>query len=334
MQSILKILAAVVLALLLLFFVIKGFQKFFSMNGDVEEGNFEVSETESLNYVSAATIWPNIIIRVDSVARINDHNVIVEWAYVNEEEDFTTSFNWGFSQPNYVALSKLASITDDTQFPVSRDREGIPICANTNLYDKPEWSKEIFGGRDLPVWAQFDVPNDASGPLYLYLHGLNSDGNEFVKVDVTDLKGQHERAFLPRPTNWPDIYIQLVSIEHLENGTFHLRWKYINQNKSSRFIWGLNQPNIIASTQVFDYSNGEYHEVEKTDYNGTVKYECSSINLDDGSSWSRAIEPGGELEAFAKFKNVKGRNVQVLFHSSMPLFYNPDRPSSEVKPTN
>jgi len=139
---------------------------------------------------------------------------------------------------------------------------------------------------------------------------------------------QYARIFKPRKTNWPEIYIQLDFIER-KGDTIKIYWKYLNKTKNERFIWGLNQPNFVSHTQIFDYDTGKYHNVSRIFKGGAVQYLCSSTNKDDNSGWSKAIPAGGELNAEATFKNVKGKNIQILYHSAMPLFYKPDNSTFE-----
>ncbi len=269
-----------------------------------------------------STIWTDIKINIESVAQINNKTIIAEWSYINTNEDIAQSFSWGFAQPNYVTKSTLID-TASNEYRIYMNSSGLPACSSTNKESDENWSKEIFGGRDFPAWAQFKVPEKLQKPIRIKLYGLNQNGNHSVEVPVLSTHEQVERMYQAKETNWPDIYLELEGIEKHDDNTLEVTWNYINKNKEERFIWGLNQPNYIAQTQLYDFKTGKYHNVHRNFENGKVKFLCNSTNKDDNSGWSKAIPPNGKIDAKAIFKGVDGKNIQILFHSAMPLFYNP-----------
>ncbi len=277
-----------------------------------------------------STIWTDIKISIESVARINSKTMIVEWSYMNTNEDMTQSFSWGFAQPNYVAKSTIIDATGN-EYKIYVNLSGLPSCSTTNRESDENWSKEIFGGRDISAWAQFKVPENLLKPIRIKLYGLNEDGKHSVEVPVLSTHEQTKRMYQEKETNWPDIYLELDGIEKRDDSTLEVSWNYINKNAEERFIWGLNQPNYITQTQVYDFKTGKYHNVHRTFEDGKVKFLCSSTNKDDNSGWSKAIPPNGKIHANAIFKGIDGRNIQILFHSAMPLFYNPSRKQAEEK---
>jgi hypothetical protein len=270
------------------------------------------------------TVWPDITIRIDSIARISTSTVIAEWNYVNNNTDFTKAFSWGSGEPNYVALSKLID-GNSQEYPVATGPQGTPLCADTNRFNDPAVSKEIFGGRFLPVWAKFDVPEGVKPPFKLRLHGLTHDGKDAAEVPILTIEDQFARAYLPRQTSWPDIYIKLEGVERSENNALKIYWKYLNTNTKSAFSWGVNQPNFVAATQVYDYTTGVYHNVYSERQGNRLLQSCSSTNKEDGSGLANTIPAGGELKAQAVFQPVEGSNIQIIFHGAMPLFYNPEK---------
>ena len=324
-------LSCVIVAATLLFFLVKHYLEKDNKKSMIHENTVAVSPDYP---IELATEWEEVALRIDSIVRIDDQTIVAEWAYCNNSQSVSESFSWGFSQPNYVELTKIID-ADGHEYPVVTNKNGDPICASTNTYENSDWSKEIFGGRDLPVWAKFTVPVDVPKPLRISFYGLNNNGSDNVEVNVLGIDEQYERAFLPRATNWPDIFIQLVDINRQDaENTIEVKWKYLNKNKNNRFLWGLDQPNYVAYTQIYDYSTGKYHNVARKKVNGVKTPVCTNTNKDINSGWSHSIEPDGELEASALFKGIEGKNIQILFHSAMPLFYNPEKIRDEQPKTN
>ena len=324
-------LTCIVVAAALLFFLVSHYIK-----KDFDSAALEnnVVKLPSTTYpIDLSTEWQEITIRIDCVVRVDENAVVAEWAYCNNSINLSDSFSWGFSQPNYVALSKIID-SNGRQYSVEVNEFGDPICASTNNHDESGWSKEIFGGRDLPVWAKFEVPEDAVEPLRLSLHGLNDVGRSDVGIKLLTIDEQFKRAYTPRATNWPNIFIQLTQVSRLDEDSIAVKWQYINKSKENRFLWGLNQPNYVARTQVYDYSTGKYYNVAREKQNDETSYLCTTTNKEDGSGWSRSIDAGGTLDAGATFKGVKGENIQILFHSAVPLFYNPDKAATQSPKTN
>ena len=321
-------LSCITLAIALLFLLVNRY-----VNKDRHgERDADDPKNSTITYpITVNTEWKDIEVRIDSVVRIDEKTIVAEWAYYNRSDNLSEAFSWGFSQPNFVALSKLID-ADRREYAVMINDSREPICASTNRHDNSGWSKQVYGGRDLPVWAKFEVPQSVSEPLLLYLHGMNHNGLSELEIRLLTIDNQYERAYMPRATNWPDILIQLVGVTRRDDDTLEIKWKYINDNKRNRFFWGVNQPNYVAYTQIYDYTTGKLHNVAEQRQSGENKLLCSSTNKDNDSGWSRSIEPGESLEASAVFKGVKGQNIQVLFHSAMPLFYNPDKVLSQRIP--
>ncbi len=277
-----------------------------------------------------STIWTDIKIDIESVAQISSQMIIAEWNYINTNEDMSQSFSWGFAQPNFVAESTLIDATG-REFKVHINTSKLPACSSTNKESDENWSKELFGGRDLPAWAQFKIPENLQKPIQIKLYGVNENGIHTVNVPVLSIREQIKRMYQEKETNWPDIYLELKDIKKRDNNTFEVSWYYVNRNPDERFIWGLNQPNYVARTQLYDFKTGKYHNVHRVFENGKVRFLCSSTNKDDNPGWSKAIPPNGKIEANAIFKGVPGKNIQILFHSAMPLFYNPPRNDEKKK---
>ncbi len=300
-------------------FVLSGLKYLYHRDG-TQSGTSDVDPQSPPYPLDLNTIWPTLSIRIDAIARVENSSIIAEWAYVNNNNDLFSSFTWGFSQPNLVSTSKIVD-ANGAEYPVARNRAGTLLCADTTRPEKPGWSKEIFGGRDLPVWARFEVPEDAPLPLQLHLQGLNIDGRQEIEIKLLNNKSQSNRAYRPRATNWPDIFIQLEGCEWHGSDEVVVKWNYVNQNKDRRFIWGLNQPNFVSQTQLYDHSTGTYHDVAEIPEKNRGQRLCSSTNLEDGSGWSHSIPANSALSAYATFRGVRSRNIQILFHSAMPLFY-------------
>ncbi len=294
--------------------------------------------SENLNQMpkypdNLTTVWPNISIRIDSVARISSTTIIAEWNYVNNTTDFTKAFSWGDSEPNYIAMSKLID-GQLREYPVARSPSGSALCADTNRNDGSAKSKEIYGGRFLPAWAKFDVPEDAKPPFKLWLHGMTHEGKNATEIPILTIENQLARAYIPRSTFWPDIYIKLEGVERSADNALKIYWKYVNTNSKSDFTWGVNQPNFVSATQVYDYSNGTLHNVYGERQGNRLLLSCTSTNKEDGSGLSKTIPAGGELKAQAIFRPVEGRNIQIIFHGSMPLFYTPVKDQKTKPLTN
>lgn len=265
-----------------------------------------------------ATLWPGILIRIDSVARLDDATMLAEWAYVNEAPAGTAPFEWGHAQPNFAALTRLLDGAGQS-YAVAMTAQGTPLCADTNRADEPERSKALYGDRALPAWAQFRVPLEAPAPFRIVFHGVAESDPPGVPVRILTATEQAARAFVPKPTTWPNVFIQLTSARRTAEGRLRIAWQYLNRNPDGPFSWGADQPNFAAATQVYDFRSGRYHAVSERP--GAV----SSTNQPDRPDWSREIPAGAALDAHAEFDDVPGDRIQILFHRDIPMFVDPSR---------
>jgi hypothetical protein len=261
------------------------------------------------------TVWPEITVRIDGVARIDNNAVLAEWAYVNHAAEAAAPFAWGKGQPNFVALSRMVD-ANGISHAVAVAETGRLLCADTNHLDPAAGSREIHGGRDFPVWAEFDVPVEAKQPYRLALHGVGAD-SDGIPVPVLSLSEHIARAFVPRSTSWPDLWLRLVGVER-RGSRVRVKWQYLNRHPSQAFSWGEQQPNFAALTQVYDFKTGETFNA--------IPGACSTTNGADGTGWSKVISPGGALDAFAEFDGIPGNQLQILFHSTVPMFIDASKP--------
>jgi hypothetical protein len=269
------------------------------------------------------TIWPRIDLRIDSVARVSADTVVAEWAYINTASDQAEPFAWGQAQPNFAALARLRDGTGQ-EYPVHINAEGMSICSSTNKPDDPTSSQLIYGGRELPAWAQFNVPPGAAGPYALILHGVIAGGTDVVPVPMLTEDEQNARAFIARQTDWPNIWIRLESVKRQPDGSVAVNWSYVNRDPQSSFQWGPEEPDYVALTTLFDLNSGLYHATDKT------RTGTSSTRVVTGGS--QVIPANGELKAKAVFSAVTGERVQVIFHSIPPFFSAPR--AVIIEPTN
>jgi hypothetical protein len=269
------------------------------------------------------TIWPRVSLRVDSVARVAEGTVVAEWSYINTASDQAEPFSWGQAQPNFAALARLRDGTGQ-EYPVHINTEGMSICSSTNKPDDPTSSQLIYGGRELPAWAQFHVPPGVEGPYALILHGVIAGGTDSVPVPMLTEDEQNARAFIARQTSWPNVWIRLESVKRQQDGSVSVNWSYVNKDLDRPFQWGPEEPDYVELTTLFDLNSGLYHATDKN------KTGMTSTRAVTGGS--QIIPANGTLEAKAVFSGVKGDRVQVIFHSIPPFFSAPR--AVIVEPTN